>query len=89
MNPGTTPGDVLALVWGMRGLVQAAGEVTPGKSLPPPGHDSSTFTWPACGPRDQGERVTFWLWNVFRIRLDMAYISGRDVTGALHIAHAV
>jgi AcrR family transcriptional regulator len=30
VNPGTTPGDVLALVWGMRGLVQAAGEVAPG-----------------------------------------------------------
>jgi AcrR family transcriptional regulator len=30
VNPGITPGDVLALVWGMRGLVQAAGEVAPG-----------------------------------------------------------
>ena len=30
VNPGTTPGDVLAVVWGMRGLVQAAGEVAPG-----------------------------------------------------------
>jgi AcrR family transcriptional regulator len=30
VNPGTAPGDVLALVWGMRGLVQAAGEVAPG-----------------------------------------------------------
>jgi AcrR family transcriptional regulator len=30
VNPGTTPGDILALVWGMRGLVQAAGEVAPG-----------------------------------------------------------
>ena len=30
VNPGTTPGDVLALVWSMRGLVQAAGEVAPG-----------------------------------------------------------
>jgi AcrR family transcriptional regulator len=30
VNPGTTTGDVLALVWAMRGLVQAAGEVAPG-----------------------------------------------------------
>jgi AcrR family transcriptional regulator len=30
VNPGTTTGDVLALVWGMRGLVQAAGDVAPG-----------------------------------------------------------
>ncbi|HEX3389283.1 MAG TPA: helix-turn-helix domain-containing protein, partial [Streptosporangiaceae bacterium] len=30
VNPGTTTGDVLALVWGMRGLVQAAGNVAPG-----------------------------------------------------------
>jgi AcrR family transcriptional regulator len=29
VNPGTT-GDVLALVWAMRGLVQATGEVAPG-----------------------------------------------------------
>ncbi len=29
VNPGTTPGDVLALVWAMRGLVQATGEVAP------------------------------------------------------------
>ena len=34
MNPGTTPGDILALVWGMRGLVQAAGEVAPGEAAP-------------------------------------------------------
>ena len=30
VNPGTTTGDVLVLVWAMRGLVQAAGEVAPG-----------------------------------------------------------
>jgi AcrR family transcriptional regulator len=30
VNPGTTTGDVLALVWAMRGLVQATGEVAPG-----------------------------------------------------------
>ena len=30
VNPGTTTGDVLALVWAMRGLVQAAGEAAPG-----------------------------------------------------------
>ena len=30
VNPGITPGDVVALVWAMRGLVQAAGEVAPG-----------------------------------------------------------
>ena len=30
VNPGTTTGDVLALVLAMRGLVQAAGEVAPG-----------------------------------------------------------
>jgi AcrR family transcriptional regulator len=34
VNPGTTPGDVLALVWGMRGLVQAAGEAAPGEAAP-------------------------------------------------------
>jgi AcrR family transcriptional regulator len=34
VNPGTTPGDILALVWGMRGLVQAAGEVAPGEAAP-------------------------------------------------------
>jgi AcrR family transcriptional regulator len=34
VNPGTTPGDVLALVWGMRGLVQAAGEGAPGDVAP-------------------------------------------------------
>jgi AcrR family transcriptional regulator len=30
VNPETTSGDVLALVWAMRGLVQATGEVAPG-----------------------------------------------------------
>ncbi len=30
VNPGITPGDVIALIWAMRGLVQAAGEVAPG-----------------------------------------------------------
>jgi AcrR family transcriptional regulator len=30
VNPSTTTGDILALVWGMRGLVQAAGGVAPG-----------------------------------------------------------
>jgi AcrR family transcriptional regulator len=30
VNPGTTRGDVLALIWAMRGLVQATGEVAPG-----------------------------------------------------------
>ena len=34
VSPGTTPGDVLALVWGMRGLVQAAGEGTPAEAAP-------------------------------------------------------
>jgi len=29
INPAITPGDVLALIWAMRGLVQAAGEVAP------------------------------------------------------------
>ena len=56
VSPGTTPGDVLALVWGMRGLVQAAGEGAPerrrSRGL---ASDSSTSTWPACGPRDRGE----------------------------------
>jgi AcrR family transcriptional regulator len=30
VNPGTTAGDVMALVWAMRGLVQATGAVAPG-----------------------------------------------------------
>lgn len=30
VHPGTTPGDVLALIWAMRGLVQATGETAPG-----------------------------------------------------------
>ena len=30
VNPGITAGDVLAVVWAMRGLVDAAGEVAPG-----------------------------------------------------------
>jgi hypothetical protein len=30
VNPGTTAGDIMALVWAMRGLVQATGEVAPG-----------------------------------------------------------
>ncbi|MGO8961824.1 MAG: TetR/AcrR family transcriptional regulator [Streptosporangiaceae bacterium] len=30
INPAITPGDVVALIWAMRGLVQAAGEVAPG-----------------------------------------------------------
>jgi AcrR family transcriptional regulator len=34
VNPDTTPGDVLALVWAMRGLVQAAGEGAPGDVAP-------------------------------------------------------
>jgi AcrR family transcriptional regulator len=34
VNPGTTPGDILALVWGMRGLVHAAGEVAAGHVAP-------------------------------------------------------
>jgi AcrR family transcriptional regulator len=29
VNPGVTVGDVMALVWAMRGLVQATGEVAP------------------------------------------------------------
>jgi len=29
VNPGITVGDVMALIWAMRGLVQAAGEVAP------------------------------------------------------------
>ncbi len=30
LNPGVTVGDVMALVWAMRGLTQATGEVAPG-----------------------------------------------------------
>jgi AcrR family transcriptional regulator len=30
VNPGVTTGDVMALVWAMQGLVQAAGEIAPG-----------------------------------------------------------
>ena len=30
INPGITVGDVMALIWAMRGLVQATGEVAPG-----------------------------------------------------------
>ncbi len=30
VNPAVTPGDILALIWAMRGLVQAAGEMAPG-----------------------------------------------------------
>ena len=30
VNPGTTPGDALALIWAIRGLVQATGETAPG-----------------------------------------------------------
>jgi AcrR family transcriptional regulator len=30
VNPGLTRGDVLALIWAMRGLVQATGEAAPG-----------------------------------------------------------
>ena len=48
VSPGITPGDVLALVWGMRGLVQAAGEGASGEPAPGAGSDSSTSTWPAC-----------------------------------------
>ena len=55
VDPDTTPGDVLALVWGMRGLVQRPEKAPRETSLPGPGHDSSTSTWPACGPRDRGE----------------------------------
>ena len=29
VNPGITVGDVMALIWAMRGLVQAAGEIAP------------------------------------------------------------
>ena len=29
VNPGVTPGDIVALIWAMRGLVQAAGEMAP------------------------------------------------------------
>jgi hypothetical protein len=29
VNPNITASDVMALIWAMRGLVQAAGEVTP------------------------------------------------------------
>jgi AcrR family transcriptional regulator len=29
VNPGVTVGDVMALIWAMRGLIQAAGEVAP------------------------------------------------------------
>jgi AcrR family transcriptional regulator len=29
VNPGITAGDVMAVIWAMRGLVQAAGEVAP------------------------------------------------------------
>jgi len=48
VNPGITPGDVLALVWGCAGSCKP-----PEKSLPAPGSGSSTSTWPACGPRDR------------------------------------
>ena len=34
VNPGITGGDVMALVWGMRGLVQAAGEGASGETAP-------------------------------------------------------
>jgi AcrR family transcriptional regulator len=30
VNPGITAGDVMAVIWAMRGLVQAAGELAPG-----------------------------------------------------------
>ena len=30
LNPGVTVGDMMALVWGMRGLTEVAGEVAPG-----------------------------------------------------------
>ncbi len=30
INPAITPGDVIALIWAMRGLVQAVAEVAPG-----------------------------------------------------------
>ena len=30
VNPGITVGDVLALIWAMRGLIQATGDVAPG-----------------------------------------------------------
>jgi AcrR family transcriptional regulator len=30
LNPGVTVGDVMALVWGMRGLTETTGEVAPG-----------------------------------------------------------
>jgi AcrR family transcriptional regulator len=30
LNPGVTVGDVMALIWAMRGLTQTAGEVAPG-----------------------------------------------------------
>jgi AcrR family transcriptional regulator len=30
LNPGVTVGDVLAMVWGMRGLTETTGEVAPG-----------------------------------------------------------
>jgi AcrR family transcriptional regulator len=43
VNPGTTPGDILALVWGMRGLVQAAGEVSPGEVAP---GEVASGAWP-------------------------------------------
>ena len=30
LNPGVTVGDVMALVWAMRGLTETTGEVAPG-----------------------------------------------------------
>lgn len=42
--PGITATDVMALVRGMRGLVQAAGEADP-RGWP----RFLTFTWPGCG----------------------------------------
>ena len=30
LNPGVTVGDVMSLVWGMRGLTETTGEVAPG-----------------------------------------------------------
>jgi AcrR family transcriptional regulator len=30
VNPGVTPGDVMVLIWAMRGLVRSSGQVAPG-----------------------------------------------------------
>ncbi len=47
VEPRVTAGDVVALIWAMRGLVQAAGEVRARGR----GSDSLTSSWPECERR--------------------------------------